>query len=51
MDGVRLNQPFGDVVSWDLIRKFAVSEVALMPASNPLFGLNTLGGAVSLRKS
>ncbi|MEO8592389.1 MAG: TonB-dependent receptor [Candidatus Solibacter sp.] len=49
MDGVRLNQPFGDVVSWDLVPQFAVSEVALMPGSNPLFGLNTLGGALSLQ--
>ncbi|MDZ4797143.1 MAG: TonB-dependent receptor [Bryobacteraceae bacterium] len=48
MDGVRLNQPFGDVVSWDLIPKFAVAEVSLIPGSNPLFGLNTLGGALSL---
>ncbi len=47
LDGVRQNQPFGDVVSWDLIPKNAISEVALMPGSNPLFGLNTLGGAVS----
>ncbi|MBL8230482.1 MAG: TonB-dependent receptor [Bryobacterales bacterium] len=49
MDGVRLNQPFGDVVSWDLIPRMAISEVALIPGSNPLFGLNTLGGAISLR--
>lgn len=49
MDGVRLNQPFGDVTSWDLIPRSAVSEVALIPGSNPLFGLNTLGGALSLR--
>jgi outer membrane receptor protein involved in Fe transport len=49
MDGVRLNQPFGDVVSWDLIPRMAISEVALMPGSNPLFGLNTLGGAVSIQ--
>jgi outer membrane receptor protein involved in Fe transport len=48
MDGVRLNQPFGDVVSWDLIPKFAISEISLIPGSNPLFGLNTLGGALSL---
>jgi outer membrane receptor protein involved in Fe transport len=48
-DGVRINQPFGDVVSWDLIPRVAISEAALIPASNPLFGLNTLGGAVSLR--
>jgi len=49
MDGVRLNQPFGDVVSWDLIPRFAIAEMALIPGSNPLFGLNTLGGALSLR--
>jgi outer membrane receptor protein involved in Fe transport len=49
LDGVRLNQPFGDVVSWDLIPRVAVGEMALVPGSNPLFGLNTLGGAVSLR--
>ncbi|MEO7652062.1 MAG: carboxypeptidase regulatory-like domain-containing protein, partial [Bryobacteraceae bacterium] len=48
MDGVRLNQPFGDVVSWDLIPRIAIAEMALMPGSNPLFGLNTLGGALSL---
>jgi outer membrane receptor protein involved in Fe transport len=49
MDGVRLNQPFGDVVSWDLIPKLAIAEAAVMPGSNPLFGLNTLGGAVTLQ--
>jgi outer membrane receptor protein involved in Fe transport len=49
MDGVRLNQPFGDVVSWDLIPRIAISEMALMPGSNPLFGLNTLGGALSVQ--
>jgi outer membrane receptor protein involved in Fe transport len=47
MDGVRLNQPFGDVVSWDLIPRIAIAETVLIPGSNPLFGLNTLGGAVS----
>jgi len=49
MDGVRQNQPFGDIVAWDLIPKIAISEVALMPGSNPLFGLNTLGGALSVQ--
>ena len=48
MDGVRQNQPFGDIVAWDLIPKIAISELALMPGSNPLFGLNTLGGAISI---
>ena len=49
LDGVRQNQPFGDVVSWDLISRNAVSEISLMPGSNPVFGLNTLGGALSLQ--
>ena len=48
LDGVRQNQPFGDVVSWDLIPKSAISEITLVPGSDPLFGLNTLGGAVSV---
>ena len=48
MDGVRLNQPFGDVVAWDLIPRIAIAEVALVPGSNPLFGLNTLGGSISI---
>ncbi len=49
MDGVRLNQPFGDTVNWDLIPRIAISETILMPGSNPLFGLNTLGGAVAIQ--
>jgi hypothetical protein len=49
LDGVRQNQPFGDVVSWDLIPKNAISDITLMPGSNPLFGLNTLGGALSVQ--
>jgi outer membrane receptor protein involved in Fe transport len=49
MDGVRLNQPFGDVVSWDLIPRLAVSTTTVMPGSNPLFGLNTLGGALAIQ--
>ena len=49
MDGVRLNQPFGDVVSWDLIPRIAIASTTLMPGSNPLFGLNTLGGALSVQ--
>ena len=49
LDGVRMNQPFGDVVSWDLIPKGAISTLTLMPGSNPLFGLNTLGGALAVQ--
>jgi outer membrane receptor protein involved in Fe transport len=49
VDGVRMNQPFGDVVSWDLIPRAAIATIELMPGSNPVFGLNTLGGALSVR--
>ena len=49
MDGVRLNQPFGETVNWDLIPRIAISSTTLMPGSNPLFGLNTLGGALSVQ--
>jgi len=48
-DGVRINQPFGDVVSWDLIPRAAIASVELAPGSNPLFGRNTLGGALTIR--
>ncbi|HEX3654027.1 MAG TPA: TonB-dependent receptor [Rhizomicrobium sp.] len=46
-DGVRLNESFGDNVNWDLIPEFAVETFAVQ-SNNPVFGLNTLGGAVTL---
>jgi outer membrane receptor protein involved in Fe transport len=49
MDGVRQNQPFGDIVAWDLIPKIAIEEMVLTPGSNPLYGLNTLGGAIAIQ--
>ena len=48
LDGMRMNQPFGDVMSWDLIPRVAIAEITLIPGSNPLFGLNTLGGALAV---
>lgn len=49
LDGVRINEPFGDIVNWDLLPSSAIANLNLIPGSNPLFGLNTLGGALSLR--
>ncbi|MGI4758703.1 MAG: TonB-dependent receptor [Janthinobacterium lividum] len=49
LDGVRQNQPFGDVVQWDLIPKVAISSTELIPGSNPVYGLNTLGGAIAVQ--
>lgn len=48
-DGVRINEPFGDIVNWDLIPQGAISSMNLIPGSNPLYGLNTLGGALAIR--
>ncbi len=47
-DGVRLNEPFGDTVNWALIPESAIETVYLLPGSNPLFGLNALGGAIAI---
>jgi len=47
-DGVRINEPFGDVLNWDLIPQSAISSIQLIPGSNPAFGLNTLGGALAI---
>jgi iron complex outermembrane receptor protein len=48
-DGVRLNDPFGDTVSWDMVPSAAIASINVIPGSNPLFGLNALGGALSIR--
>ncbi|HLO63224.1 MAG TPA: TonB-dependent receptor [Azonexus sp.] len=49
VDGVRVNEPFGDTVNWDLIPHSAIAGIDLIPGSNPAFGLNTLGGALAIR--
>lgn len=48
LDGVRMNEPFGDVVNWDLLPEFAFNRLVLLGGANPAFGLNTLGGAVAI---
>ena len=46
VDGVRVNEAFGDAVNWELIPQSALSSLEVTPGSNPVFGLNTLGGAI-----
>ena len=46
-NGVRINEAFGDTVNWDLFPDIAIQQVELM-SSNPLYGLNALGGAISV---
>jgi iron complex outermembrane receptor protein len=45
-NGVRINEVFGDIVNWDFIPQNAVNNLTLVP-SNPVFGLNATGGALS----
>jgi outer membrane receptor protein involved in Fe transport len=49
LDGVRVNEVFGDTVNWDLIPTDAIERMSLLAGANPVFGLNTLGGAISIR--
>lgn len=46
-NGVRINEAFGDTVNWDLVPDFAIDRLTIQ-GSNPVFGLNALGGAVTL---
>jgi outer membrane receptor protein involved in Fe transport len=48
LDGVRINEPFGDVIHWDMVPEFALQSLTVLPGANPSFGLNTLGGAIVL---
>ena len=47
-NGVRINEPLGDTVNWDLLPESAIYGIDLISGANPLFGLNTLGGALSV---
>jgi outer membrane cobalamin receptor len=44
-----MNEPFGDTVRWDLIPTFAIQGMQMVPGSNPVYGLNTLGGAIAIQ--
>jgi iron complex outermembrane receptor protein len=44
-NGVRINEAFGDTLNWDLFPDLAVDRLDVV-SSNPVYGLNALGGAV-----
>ena len=48
MDGTKVNESFGDTLRWDMIPHNAISTINLIPGSNPAYGLNSLGGVLSL---
>ncbi len=46
-NGVRINEAFGDIVNWDFIPSNAINDITVV-AGNPVFGLNAIGGAISI---
>jgi outer membrane receptor protein involved in Fe transport len=48
VNGVRFNQAFGDTVNFDLLPDVAIEEMNL-EGSNPVFGLNAIGGALNIQ--
>ena len=47
-NGMRINEPFGEVVQWDLVPEFAISGMQVFPGGDPVFGQNAIGGAISM---
>ena len=46
LNGIRINEGFGDTLQWELIPENAIKNIDLM-SSNPVFGLNALGGSLA----
>ena len=46
-NGVRINESFGDIVNWAFIPETAIQRLSLV-SSNPIYGLNAIGGALSI---
>jgi iron complex outermembrane recepter protein len=45
MNGVRINEAYGDVVNWAFLPTVAIDQAQIV-TGNPVFGLNALAGAV-----
>ena len=48
-NGVRVNEPFGDTVQFDLLPQFAIQQAQLSAGADPAYGLNAMGGALALQ--
>ena len=47
-NGVRINEVLGDTINWDLVPQSSIANLNLIGGTNPLYGLNTLGGALTI---
>jgi len=43
-----VNEPFGDNLTWDLVARFAIDRLNIIP-TNPVYGLNALGRRAGAR--
>jgi len=48
-NGVRVNETFGDSVNWDLLSASSIERMQVVAGSNPVYGLNALGGAITVQ--
>ncbi|MFL2679256.1 MAG: TonB-dependent receptor [Alphaproteobacteria bacterium] len=48
-NGMRVNESFGEVVQWDLVPDFAISNLQVFSGGDPIFGQNAIGGAISMQ--
>ena len=48
MNGMRINEAFGDTVNFDFIPTNAIDRADIQ-SNNPVFGLNALGGAINFQ--
>ena len=46
-NGVRINERFGDTVNYDFLPTMAIQSMVVI-SGNPVFGLNAIGGAISI---
>ncbi len=49
LDGVRINEPFTNNLLWDYVPQLAIQNMEMVPGSNPIYGQNTLGGALVMQ--
>ena len=47
LNGIRINEAFGDTVNFDAIPAIAITDMAVV-SGNPVFGLNAIGGAITI---
>ncbi|MGQ9425982.1 TonB-dependent receptor [Gilvimarinus sp. F26214L] len=48
VNGVRVNEPFGDTINWDLLSASFLNRATLVSGANGAYGLNALGGSLLL---